>query len=59
MINKLYLLFGTALLGLYTTAAFRGWEVGGLARESAAASTARHASGGHRSVWITSYRGGK
>ena len=59
MINKLYLMLGTGLLGLYTTAAFMGWEAGTLARESAQQSTARHASGGHRSTWISSYRGGK
>jgi hypothetical protein len=59
MMNKLYLLLGTAVLGLYATAAFMGWEAGTLSRETAAQSAARHASGGHRSIWITSYRGGK
>jgi len=59
VLNKLYLLVGTAVLGLYTTAAFLGWEPGTLSRETAAQSTARHAAGGHRSGWISSYRGGK
>jgi len=59
MLNKLYLMLGTSLLGLYGTASFMGWEAGTLARESAQQSTARHASGGHRSGWISSYRGGK
>jgi hypothetical protein len=59
MMNKLYLLVGVAVLGVYTAGTFLGWEVGGYGRESAAASTARHASGGHRSVWIMGYLGGK
>ena len=59
MMNKLYLLLGTGLLGLYGTAAFMGWEPGTRGRESAAQSTQRHASGGHRSIWIMGYRGGK
>lgn len=59
MIQKLYLALGTVLLGVYGTAAYMGWEAGGLGRETAAQSTARHASGGHRSTWISSYRGGK
>ncbi len=59
MITRVYLLLGVALLGLYTTAAFTGWEAGGFGRETAAQSTARHSSGGHRSVWISGYRGGK
>ena len=44
MITRLYLLLGAAVLGLYTTASFLGWEPGTLARETAAQSTARHAS---------------
>ena len=59
MLSKLYLLFGTGLLGIYTTASFMGWEPGSPARETAQQSTARHASGGHRALWISSYRGGK
>lgn len=59
MLSKLYLMLGTGLLGLYTTSAFMGWEVGSPARETAQQSTARHASGGHRALWISSYRGGK
>ena len=59
MMHKLYLMLGTGVLGLYTTAAFMGWEAGTLSRETAAQSTARHAAGGHRSLWISSYRGGK
>ena len=59
MLTKLYLLLGTGLLGLYTTASFMGWESGTPARETAQQATARHASGGHRFLWISSYRGGK
>ena len=59
MLTKLYLLLGSGLLGLYTTASFMGWEAGTPARETAQQSTARHASGGHRALWISSYRGGK
>ncbi|HEY3788206.1 MAG TPA: hypothetical protein VGL71_05085 [Urbifossiella sp.] len=59
MLNKLYLLLGASLLGLYTTASFMGWEIGTPARETAQQSTARHASGGFRGFWITSFRGGK
>jgi hypothetical protein len=56
---RTYLLLGTALLGLYGTASFMGWELGGYGRETPQQSTARHASGGHRSGWIFGYRGGK
>ena len=42
MLARLYLLLGTGLLGLYTTASFLGWELGGYARETAQQSTARH-----------------
>lgn len=59
MLGKLYLLFGAAVLGLYCTAAFMGWEVGGYGRETAQQAAQRHAAGGHRSVWISSYRAGK
>jgi len=59
MLSKLYLLFGTAVLGLYSTASFMGWETGTMARETSQQSTARHAAGGHRSIWISSYMGGK
>jgi hypothetical protein len=59
MFNKLYLLLGTGMLGLYTTSAFMGWEIGTPSRETAQQSTVRHASGGHRALWISSYRGGK
>jgi hypothetical protein len=54
----MYLVLGGGTLGLYSTAALTGWEPGTLARETAQQSTARHAGGGHRSVWIHSYRGG-
>ena len=59
MLARLYLLFGTCLLGLYGGASYLGWELGGYARETAQQSTARHASGGHRSTWVSGYRGGK
>jgi hypothetical protein len=59
MFARLYLLFGTCLLGLYGGASYMGWEFGGYGRETAEQSTARHASGGHRSTWISGYRGGK
>jgi hypothetical protein len=55
----MYLLLGGGTLGLYTTAAVMGWEPGTLSRETAQQSTARRASGGHRFIWISSYRGGK
>ena len=53
------LAFGTALLAFYAATGLMGWEVGAPGRESAQAAAARHASGGSRSVWISSYRGGK
>lgn len=59
MLSKLYLLLGTGLLGLYTTSAFMGWEVGSPGRETPQQSAQRHASGGHRAVWITGFHGGK
>ena len=60
MLNKLYLMLGdSGILGLYTTASFMGWEAGTMGRETPEQSTARHASGGHRALWISSYRGGK
>lgn len=59
MFARVYLLLGTSLLGLYTTASYMGWELGGYARETQQQSTARHSSGGHRSVWVSGYRGGK
>ena len=59
MFARVYLLLGTALLGLYATASFMGWELGGYGRETAQQSTARHQSGGHRSGWVSGYRGGK
>lgn len=59
MLARVYLLLGTGLLGLYTTASFMGWELGGYARETAQQSTARHQAGGHRSTWVSGYRGGK
>jgi hypothetical protein len=59
MLSKLYLALGTGVLGLYSTAAYMGWEVGTPGRETPEQSTARHAAGGHRSAWISSYRGGK
>jgi hypothetical protein len=59
MLNKVYPLLGVVLLGLYGAAAVRGWEWGTSGRETAAQATARHQSGGHRSTWISGYRGGK
>ena len=59
MLNKLYLLFGTGLLGLYTTASFMGWQPGSPSSETPQQASARHASGGSRLIWISSYRGGK
>lgn len=59
MLTKVYAALGTAVLGLYTAAGLLGWEVGTPSRETPQQSTARHASGGHRAVWISSYRGGK
>lgn len=56
--NMLYAILGGGLLGLYGLATALGWEAG-WSREDPAKATARHASGGHRSVWISSYRGGK
>ena len=57
--RAIYSVTSAALLGWYALAGVFGWELGGYGRETAQQSTARHASGGHRSVWITSYRGGK
>jgi hypothetical protein len=59
MLSKLYLALGAGLLGLYTTASFMGWEVGTPSRETPQQAAARQASGGHRFLWISSYRGGK
>ena len=59
MLTKVYAGLGAAVLGLYTAAGLLGWEVGSPARETPQQSTARHASGGHRAAWISSYRGGK
>lgn len=59
MLNWGYLGLGSFVLGLYGLAAFTGWEPGGRGRETAAQATARHQSGGHRSGWISGYRGGK
>ena len=60
MLSKLYLLFGTGLLGLYTTASFMGWELGSPSRETPQQTAARHApGGGHRFLWISSFHGGK
>ena len=59
MLNKIYLVFGTALLTFYGATGLMGWEIGSPGRESAEAAKARHTAGGYRSVWISSYRGGK
>jgi hypothetical protein len=59
VLNKIYLVFGTALLAFYAAAGWMGWEVGALGRESAREAAARHAAGGHRSAWIFGYHGGK
>lgn len=59
MFLKFYGSLAAACLAFYGAAGFFGWEVGGFGRETAQQSVARHASGGHRSVWIHSYRGGK
>jgi hypothetical protein len=59
MLNKVYVVLGTALLGLYTTASLMGWEIGSPSRETPQQAAARHASGGSRFFWISSYRGGK
>ena len=42
-----------------SAAGLLGWEVGTPSRETPQQSTARHAAGGHRALWISSYRGGK
>jgi len=59
MLTKIYLAVGTALLGLYTAASLLGWEIGTPGRETPQQSAARHAAGGSRVIWISSYRGGK
>ena len=59
MLIKAYTVLAGGCLAYYAVAAFFGWEIGTMSRESTQQSTARHASGGHRSVWISSYRGGK
>jgi hypothetical protein len=59
MLTKLYLALGTGLLGLYTTAAMMGWEVGSPSRETPAQAASRHSTGGSRFFWISSYHGGK
>ncbi|MCZ2342680.1 MAG: hypothetical protein LC104_12955 [Bacteroidales bacterium] len=59
MLNKLYLVGGSVVLMLYGWAAIRGWEPASYAAETPQQSQARHLSGGHRSHWISGYRGGK
>lgn len=59
MLTKVYAALGSAALGLYTAAGLLGWQVGTPSRETPQESTARHATGGHRAAWISSYRGGK
>ena len=59
MLTKVYAALGTTVLGLYSAAGVLGWEAGTPSRETPQQSTARHQSGGHRALWISSYRGGK
>ena len=59
MLTKVYAALGTAVLGLYGAAGLLGWELDSPSRETPQQSTARHAAGGHRAAWISSYRGGK
>jgi hypothetical protein len=59
MLNRLYLFFGVACLAFYGISGFMGWEYFGYGRESPEQAQARHVAGGTRSVWISSYHGGK
>ena len=59
MLTRVYLTLSTLAIGLYGLATVRGWEFVSYGKETVQQSTARHQSGGHRSLWISSFRGGK
>jgi hypothetical protein len=57
--NKLYLVFGTAMLGFYGLAGVMGWEFGH-EKPGEIPADVRRAPGGYRSYFFSSaYRGGK
>ncbi len=60
MLSKFYLLFGIAVLALYVTAAWNGWEIGNTQRQNLPADV-RSSPGGYRSFhfWHSGYHGGK
>jgi hypothetical protein len=58
-LGRIYGILGSAIVLLYALVLLFGWEFDTLARESPQQASARHHSGGHRSGWIWSYRGGK
>jgi hypothetical protein len=60
MLKRLYLLTGTAILGLYGWAGIAGWEIGTPAR-GVVPHDVRQSPGGYRSFhfWHTGYHGGK
>ncbi|HEV3259457.1 MAG TPA: hypothetical protein VG013_21505 [Gemmataceae bacterium] len=60
MLNRLYLITGSALIGLYSLVTVMGWEFGHPASRTMPADV-RHSPGGYRSFhfWHSGYRGGK
>ena len=60
MLSKFYLLFGVAVLALYVTAAWSGWEIDSSPRQILPADV-RNSPGGYRSFhfWHSGYHGGK
>ena len=59
MLSRIYAVIGSTVLVLYGAAAWSGWEVGTMGRETPAQAQTRHASGGHRSHTYWFFRGGK
>lgn len=59
MLNKFYIVFGSLAIGMYGLATLRGWEMVNYKSETAQQSASRHLTGGHRSHWISGFRGGK
>ena len=60
VLNKLYLITGIGMIGLYLLVALSGWEFGQPARQQVPASV-RNSPGGYRSYhfWHQGYMGGK
>lgn len=59
MLNKVYAGLCAAMIAIYVTASWQGWELNWYGRETPQESSARHLAGGHRSFWIAGFRGGK